>query len=295
MRPLRAASLVVAFVAATGLVLGTFGFSAMSADRGIDVGVADDERAYLGYNTLTDTVHSEDPTPVVEYHNRFDGDIGEFRVNVSLDDPDGMEADIVAVDTPDTIDGNAAEPVSIELACSVEQEVDLLFETQGSGAGVSVSLDRTHTVTCVPTEPLVTGVTFADAANAQFEFEPAGGHETVDAVVWQKPTPPKEASDAGDLVAKETEIGPADPNLRNALADRMTDENGSEPGENWKLVAIEFPNQHVAIFHPGWDAGAFDTVHTGEGVAVELDEPLTAQAVVEMSTGEEESEGDSDG
>lgn len=46
---LRLVALVLAFAAATAMVFGTAGFSAVSAERGVTVAVADDpEEAYLG-------------------------------------------------------------------------------------------------------------------------------------------------------------------------------------------------------------------------------------------------------
>lgn len=46
--------------------------------------------------------------------------------------------------------------VAVTLECSHERTVDLLFEAGGSGGGVSLSVDRTRAVTCVPVEPTVT-------------------------------------------------------------------------------------------------------------------------------------------
>ncbi|MES3160591.1 MAG: hypothetical protein PPP55_03360 [Halorubrum sp.] len=156
MRTLRAASIVLAFVAATALVLGTAGFTAMQVDRGFDVSTTDDERAFLAYYTLTDTVHDGEPTSVVAYRNQFERDLDEFHVDVSIVDPDDTETTLDA-DTPDEPPSDASETaeqldavVDVTLACPAEEEVHLQFEATGSGGGVSVSLDRVHTVTCLP-------------------------------------------------------------------------------------------------------------------------------------------------
>lgn len=147
---LRTLGIALAAAAALGLILGTVGFSAMTADRGFAVNVTSDESAYIGYEPLADEVHDGDSAPVVEYRNQFNGDLGEFDVTVSLVAPDGTETEIGSTDTPESLLNGEHETVDITLSCPVEEEVDLLFEASGSGAGVSVSLDRVHAVTCVP-------------------------------------------------------------------------------------------------------------------------------------------------
>lgn len=50
--------LLVALATAIGLTLGTSGFSSVSADRGIDVAVTDDEQAFLTFEqNTTDTAN----------------------------------------------------------------------------------------------------------------------------------------------------------------------------------------------------------------------------------------------
>jgi len=164
-RALRTLSLVLAFMAAVGLIFGTAGFSAMEADRGITANVTNDESAYLGYEPLADEAHDGESTPVVEYRNQFGSDLDEFDVTVSIADPGSTDATIESVETPPPIGEGAAATVDVTLRCSEEERVPLLFEADGNGGGVSVSLDRVHAVTCVPDEPTVTGVKFNDGAN----------------------------------------------------------------------------------------------------------------------------------
>lgn len=149
-RPLRALSLVLALTAALGLIFGTAGFTAMEADRGLAVNVTDDESAYLAYDPLTDGVHDGESTPVVEYRNQFGVDLREFDADVSIADPESTDAAIESVETPSSLDGGSAAPVTVSLSCAEEESVALSFRADVSGGGVSVSLDRTHTVTCVP-------------------------------------------------------------------------------------------------------------------------------------------------
>lgn len=281
MRRLQAASLVLAFVAATGLVLGTAGFSAMTADRGLGVSLADDESAFLGYDTLTDEVHSGESTPVVEYHNQFERDLDSFTVDVSIVDPDDTNVEITCVETPDTLPNGGKRAVDVTLACAEQTEVHLLFEASGSAAGVSVSLDRVHTVTCLPDdggdeidEPTVTGVHYDDAANADVSVERAD--DTVVANVWITDIPPVYDPDAIEAV-------PFDGNDRLNTSKKVRPEvvqkrSGSGLPSDWKIVAIEFPDQGIAYVHPQWNAGEYDTPKTGDGVAF-TDLPLDADTL----------------
>jgi hypothetical protein len=140
---LRALSVVLAFTAAVGLVFGTAGFTAMEADRGITANVVKDKNAYLGYETITDTVESGEPTDVVEFHNQFSG---ELTLNVAVI-VDGQHHQDVSV----PLNQSEREPIEVTLTCSgADEDVVLTFTATGNGSGVSVSLKRTHTVTCEP-------------------------------------------------------------------------------------------------------------------------------------------------
>lgn len=150
---LRTLSVLLAFTAVVGLVLGTAGFSAMEADRGLAVNVTDDTSAYLGYEPVVDesaAIEAERPTAVVTYRNRFGDDLTAFDVDVSTDRPD---VTVASVDAPETLPGGTERPVRVTLECEREAPVDLRFDADGNGGGVSVSLDRTHKVTCVPGAP----------------------------------------------------------------------------------------------------------------------------------------------
>ena len=267
MRTLRAASIVLAFIAATALVLGTAGFTAMNADRGLGVSLADDESAFLGYDTLTDEVDDGSLESVVEYHNQFDHDLEEFHVDVSIVDPDDTDATLVDAETPDELPADTNGTVDVTLACPVEEAVHLQFEATGSGGGVSVSLDRVHTETCIPDDPddgpTVTGVHYNNAANADVHTDGQDGHVT--ATVWIVDSPPVDTPDAIEpVVFNETE--PLD-TAKKVRPEVVQSRAPSELPNDWKIVAIEFPDADVAYVHPQWDAGAYDTPKTGDGVA----------------------------
>jgi len=177
MRTLRTLSLVLAFTAAVGLIFGTAGFTALEADRGVAVNVTDDERAFLGYEPLTDDVRHGEPAAVVEYRNQFGSDLDEFDVSVSIADDGSTQAAIDSVETPSSIAEGTAANVTVTLRCPEREPVPLLFDADGNGGGVSVSLDRVHTVTCVPEAPEVTGVTVDDDANGNVSASGSDGDE----------------------------------------------------------------------------------------------------------------------
>ena len=284
MRTLRGASIVIAFVAATALVLGTAGFTAMNADRGLDVSTTDDESAFLGYNTLTGAVNDETPESVVEYHNQFEHDLDEFHVDVSIVDPDDTDARLVDTETPTELPADTNKTVDVTLTCPVEEEVHLQFEATGSGGGVSVSFDRVQTVTCVPDDsdgpdsPVVTGVHYNDAANADIDTEGSDG--SVTATVWIVDSPPVNTSDAIEPVVFNT-TEPLD-TAKKIRPQIVQSRAPNDLPDDWKIVAIEFPSSAVAYVHPQWNAGEYDTPKTGDGV-VFADLPLDADTLVHAS------------
>ena len=277
-RPLRALSLVLAFTAAVGLIFGTAGFTAMEADRGLSVNVTDDESAYLGYETVTDEVRDGEPTEVVDYRNQFGSDLEEFDVDVSIADPESTDAAIRSVETPSSLDRGSAAPVSVTLSCSEEEPVALLFRADGNGGGVSVSLDRVHTVTCVPKGPTVTGVTFNDAANGRVIVD--GGHDEISADVWVAETPPVEG--VGDLT--EVTFDGDDPfDTSDKIRNQVNNVSSSGLTGNWKIVAVEFPDRNVTYLHSEWNEDVYDTPKTSDGVAYDgtVDEAFLLNASVE--------------
>ncbi|OYR49501.1 hypothetical protein DJ73_17665 [Halorubrum sp. Ea1] len=270
---LRTLSLVLVLAAAVGLVIGTVGFTAMEADRGLAVNVTDDASAYLGYEPLADEVRDGESVPVVEYRNRFGGDLGQFDVDVSIADPGATDATIESVEPPSSLERGSAAAVDVTLRCPEREAVPLAFEADANGGGVSVSLDRTHTVTCVPTGPTVTGVRYTGVGNAFVDVE--GRNATVEATVWLTAANPGEG-------------GPEGP-IRSVTVDRLNTSNPVRPqlpdASNERVAAVEFPNRGVAYFHPGWDGEKHASPSAGDGV--ERAGPLDAATVSNTSVVDE--------
>lgn len=63
--------LVVAVVTALAVTLGTGGVSSISADRGVDVAVAEDDHAYLGFEQNATQVKNDTTTLEVTVRNQF--------------------------------------------------------------------------------------------------------------------------------------------------------------------------------------------------------------------------------
>ncbi|MFD1599660.1 hypothetical protein [Halobellus rarus] len=271
MSALRTLSLVLAFTAAVGLVFGTAGFTAVNADRGLAVNVTDDDSAYLGYEPLADEVRDDESTAVVEYHNQFGQDLDTFGVNVSIVNAESG-ATIESVDAPDRLGGGAADTVDVTLDCPTEEDVTLLFEADGGGGGVSVSLDRVHAVTCLPGDTSVTGVRFDGAGNAEIETQ--GGDGRIPARVWLAEKPPEKEVTELSVVTLD-----GDEKLETGVPVRP---QVNRTPDDWTIVAIESPDADVAYVHPGWNAGVYDTPKSGSGVAYG-DLPLDEHSLLNAS------------
>ena len=105
------------------LILGTGGFSAMSADRGVSVTVAGDEEAYLGYS---DTC--ENGTLEITLTNQFDEELTDVSITVAKEEE--PLSDLGPGDS-ETVEFNVSESGGHDVT------------VDASGSGVSVELDRT--------------------------------------------------------------------------------------------------------------------------------------------------------
>lgn len=290
MRTLRTLSLVLAFTAAVGLIFGTAGFTALEADRGVAVNVTDDERAFLGYEPLTDDVRHGEPTAVVEYRNQFGSDLDELNVSVSIADDGSTRAAIDSVETPSSIGEGTAAGVTVTLRCPERESVPLLFEADGNGGGVSVSLDRVHTVTCVPEAPEVAGVTFDGAANGNVSV--SGSDGDVVATVWLAENPPTESVET--LTAMSFDGAASFDTSKKLKPQVVRHPSADELAQDQKIVAVEFLSQSVTYVHPGWDAGVYENPSSNNGVEYHgaVDEQFLLNVSVEGDEVTAESEAD---
>ena len=145
MSRLRTLSLVLAFTAAVGLVMGTAGFAAIDGDRGVEVTVTDDESAYFGINETDEVPVNEPATPVV-FWNQFDVPLTSLDVDPTAEG----NATVELVDAPDGIDVGGSAPVTVVVHCNGEETVDLAFEVTATGDSVSVDTTVERTFDCAP-------------------------------------------------------------------------------------------------------------------------------------------------
>ena len=142
---LRTLSILLAFTAAVGLVFGTAGFTAIDGDRGVAVSVADDENAYVGFNTTTSTENATNDTIAVveaEYQNQFSQEI-ELDVTVETDD-------VIKDSTFENVSTGGTVHIRAEEHCSGGSVTFTFTATAtATGDGSEIDLeDRTRTVSC---------------------------------------------------------------------------------------------------------------------------------------------------
>lgn len=119
---------------AVASLLGTGGFSTISADRGVSVAVTGNDNAYLGYEA-----NCHDGTLNITITNRFDETLTDGSVTIA-----GNETELSEIESGENVTVtfnvsgsgnqaiNAGDPVTVEV----------------SGAGISAELDRTVPEQC---------------------------------------------------------------------------------------------------------------------------------------------------
>ena len=265
---LKTLSIVLAFTAAVGLVMGTAGFASIDADRGIEVGVADEEAAYLAVNQTTEAVETDTETELIEYENRFGTDLTTFDLEDVRVVDGGPDVDVTDFSGSGRLGAGETDSVNVTLQCATADPVTvtLAFDVSASGEGVSVSTTYERDVTCIPDDdpdgPTVTGVHYNNAANADINTGGQDGHVT--ATVWIVDSPPVDMPNAIEPVVFN-ESQPLD-TVKKVRPEVVQSRAPRELPDDWKIVAIEFPDQNAAYVHPQWDAGAYGTPKTGDGV-----------------------------
>jgi hypothetical protein len=151
---LKWASLVFA-CAALSLAVGAGAFTSVSADRGVEVSVVDDDEAMLGIETAGggDTVKSDnnpETQPVMTFHNRFGEDI---ELDVTVSERDGKPKLKSSRLDPASGELGSGDPATLyaKINCNngdPPPSEDWSVTIEADGETVSVETTETITVEC---------------------------------------------------------------------------------------------------------------------------------------------------
>lgn len=232
MTRLKTLSLALAVLAGAGLLFGTAGFSAVSADRGVSVAVVDDESAMIGYQSSDGNVEDGATVDLVTVANRYTGDIDVTNVSV---DADGFEVDDVTEPTGIEPGANGTIEGTVSCAPGENATVAVTVTAEGSDLAASLSGDtetREFELRCAAREEeeaSVDGVRFSGAGNFHVD---STGVSTTDVTYWT------EGHD-GEL-------------QRHGLADFDPSKNAKSQisGDVTDFVAVHFPEFDVTFVHP---------------------------------------------
>lgn len=150
MSKIKTLSLILFFVACTGLVFGSAGYTSASADRNVSVQVTNDDHAFIGYQSSDLAVEENETIDLVTVENRF-----SHSVDVT---------DITIDDGSFTI-SNPTQPINIhpgehktirgtvECIQNETQKIELTVTLKGSSVTAQIFGDtetREFTLTCAP-------------------------------------------------------------------------------------------------------------------------------------------------
>lgn len=144
-------------VASVLLVSSTGGFSAMSADRGVEVSVANDPHAFLALkdraNVLTFDNGRHDDVQLMEIENNLGQ---ELDLRITIQDETAVPNHLYTT-APKELDRHEKQPVTVDIQCgNGENQEQWTVDIVASGEGVRIELSRMVTVICTgdpqPTE-----------------------------------------------------------------------------------------------------------------------------------------------
>lgn len=152
MNKIRALTLALLVIVSTGFVFGSFGFTSVSAERGVSVQVVNDDRAYVGYQSSDLTVRDGETVDLVAVKNRFTNsiDIGDITIE------DGNFT-ISNLTPPTNIPPGERRDIrgTVECTPNVTQEIELTVTLRGGGVTTQIFGDaetREFSLTCEPEE-----------------------------------------------------------------------------------------------------------------------------------------------
>lgn len=239
MTKLKAVSLGLALLAATGVALGAFGFSSTAADRRVDVAVASDDDALVGYESSDLTVRNGRETGLVAVENRLTGEVAVTDVDV-----DAATLDAAGVTEPVVGPGERVD-VRGTVYCEPGTTDSVAVSVTLSGPGVTARVsgdtrNRTFEVACTRT---VEAARFDGAGNVDVD---APVVDETSVVYWT-------ATD---------EDGEFD---RHELAAFDPSRKLQAQGAGTHVVAVYFPHYDVTFLHPNYDRDTATVTRWGSG------------------------------
>ena len=167
MNPRRTVSVLFAALAATMLVTGSFGFTSVSADRGVSVNVVDSENAYVGVSVCKESNGEGNGAKAeINVSNRFSDDFSVREITLGeSEEPDWMKGskDPIPPGESETFRVKAGnhDHVTVEVTGGLDASVtvnvsdDRCIKNRGKGKDKQKdkqNADGTPTPTAEPTE-----------------------------------------------------------------------------------------------------------------------------------------------
>jgi len=161
---LKVASIVLAVLAAMILLTGTFGFTSVTADRGLQVSVADNDHAKVGIEKLGGEASAGDEIKLLNITNKWTD--GMTISDVSVEPLDGVEV----TDEELSVGDGARISAQCSLDAGTTEEIDVTFTASVDGAQTTIT--RTVEVTC--TKEQLTSEEELKKADLRVEFKGEG-------------------------------------------------------------------------------------------------------------------------
>lgn len=140
MGQIKYVSLALAAVAVVSIVVGGISFSSVAAERGVQVNVVDDDRAYLGLEQVEQNPQVDTRTTIIEVSNQFSSELALRISQVSGTEDVELEQSELTI--------GAGESADLDVTCTESGERDVTLNFVGSAAGSTVDATRTYTIDC---------------------------------------------------------------------------------------------------------------------------------------------------
>ena len=236
------------------LLLGSGAFSSARADRNVNVGVAEDDEAFVGYSSENRRVPMElddGRVPLVTVTNRF-----AESVSVTAEIVEGAEyVSLIESDSDDVDPGNSVDiygEIDLE-SLDPDEAIDVSVTVEIEGTGVSADILGDTTTRQFSIERI--GLKFNGSSRAEI----TGSYNESNFELW--------FVDKNDYGFEEDKLRDGSLNGNDKIA---PDDNSNL--DDFRLLAVRFADSDVAFYRPDcdisqadlpWDAAAFEAEENG--------------------------------